>query len=59
MVLNLVKRGCRVTFVKCLAGIVSLIFLPKTLTLHDIAFSASNSLNLPKLVVNELKQTTL
>ena len=54
MSLNRVKLGCVVTFMKHLASIVSLIYLLETLTWSKTTFSASNSLNLVDLVVNEL-----
>ena len=54
MTLNCVKLGRAVTFVKYLASVVSLIFLPKTLIWNKITFRLSNSLNLAELVVNEL-----
>ena len=53
MILNRVKQGRAVTFMKNVASIVSLIFLPKTLNCNKITFPASNSLNLAELVVNE------
>ena len=39
---------------KYFASVVALIYLPKTLIWNKIAFLASLSLNLVKLVVNEL-----
>ena len=54
MTINRVKLGRRtVTFMKYFASIASLIFLAKTLIWNKITFPASNSLNLPELVVNE------
>ena len=53
MALNQVKVGCAFTFMKCLATVVSLIFLPKTLIWNKIMFPASNSLNFAELVGNE------
>ena len=53
MTLNRVKLGRAVTFIKCLASVVSLIFLPKTLIWNKITFPASNSLNFAKRVKNE------
>ena len=53
LTLHHVKLGHPVTFKKYLASVVSLIFLPKTLIWNKITFTASNSLNLTKLVVNE------
>ena len=52
-----VKLGRAVTFMKCLASAVSLIFLPKTLIWNKITFPASNSLNLAELVENELMKS--
>ena len=54
MTLNRLKLGRTVTFMRYRAGIVSLIFLPKTLNWNKITFLASNSLNLEELVLNEL-----
>ena len=54
MTLNRVTLGRAVTFMRYLAKVVSLIFLPKTLNQNIITFPASNSLNLAELVVNEL-----
>ena len=54
MTLNRVKLGRTVTFMRYRAGIVSLIFLPKTLNWNKITFLASDSLNLEELVLNEL-----
>ena len=51
---NRAKLVRAVTFMKYLAGAVSLIFLQKTLIWNKITFSASNSLNLAGLVENEL-----
>ena len=53
MSLNSVKLGRAVTFMKYLAGIVSLIFLAKTLIWNKMRFPESNSLNLAQLVVND------
>ena len=53
MTLNRIKLGRAVTFMKCLASVVSLIFLAKTLIWNKITFLASNLLNLAELVVNE------
>ena len=52
MTLNRVKLGCAVTFVKDLAGIVSLIFLSKTLIWNKITFPTSDSLILVELIEN-------
>ena len=54
MTLNDIKLGCAVTFMKYLACVVSLIFLPKTLIWNKIMFPASHSLNFAELVKNEL-----
>ena len=53
MTINYVKIGHAVTFIKYLAGVVSLIFLEKTSFLNKITYPASNLLNLAELVVNE------
>ena len=53
MTLNRVKLGRAVTFMKYLAGVVSLIFLTKAFIWNKITFPTSNSLNLAELVVNE------
>ena len=53
MTLNRVKLGSAVNFMKCLASVVSLIFLAKTLIWNKITFPASNSLNFAELVENE------
>ena len=47
--------GRAITLVKQLTNIVVLMFLPKTLIWNKTALLASNSLNFPELVVNELK----
>ena len=52
MKINCVILGRAVTFIKCVAAVVSLIFLPKTLNCNKITFPASNLLNLAQLVVN-------
>ena len=52
MVLNYVKLGCTVSFIKYLAGVVSLIFQPKSLIRNIITFRALNSLNLLELTEN-------
>ena len=57
MALNHLKLGRAVTFMKYLASIVSLIFLPKILTWNKITFPASNSLNFVELVENELMKS--
>ena len=55
MTLNRVVRA--VTFMKYLARVASLIFLPKTLIWKKITFSASNSLNFEELIENELMKS--
>ena len=57
MTLNRVKLGRGITFVKYLASVVSLIFLPKTLIWNKIPFRLSNLLNLAELVVNDLTKS--
>ena len=52
--LNRVKLGRTVTFMKYLASVVSLIFLPNTLVWNKITFWISNTLNLAELVVNDV-----
>ena len=54
MTLNRVKLGRAVTFMKYLASVVTLIFLPKTLIWNKIMFPASNSLSFAELVENDL-----
>ena len=53
MTLKRAKLGHIVTFMTYLAGVVSLIFLAKTLIWIKIMFLASNLLNLAELVANE------
>ena len=55
--LNRAKLGCTVTFMKYLASVVSLIFLPNTLVWNKITFWISNTLNLAELVVNEITKS--
>ena len=57
MTLNCVKLGHVVAFMKYLASIASLIFLMKSLIWNKITFPASNSLNFPELVENELMKS--
>ena len=45
--------GRAVTFMKCLASVVSFLFLAKTLIWNKIIFPALNWLNLAELVVNK------
>ena len=54
---NRVKLEHAVTFMKYLASVVSLIFLPKTLIWSKITFPASNTLNFAELVKNELMKS--
>ena len=54
MTLNRVKLRRAVTFMKYLASVVSLIFLPETLIWNKITFRLSNLVNLADLVVNDL-----
>ena len=54
MTFNRVKLGRVVTFMKCLACVVSLVFLPKTLIWSKITFPALNLLNFAELVKNKL-----
>ena len=49
MTLNRVKLGCGVTFMKYLTGVVSLMFLLKTLIWNKITFLALNLLNFAQL----------
>ena len=57
MTLHCVKLGRAVAFMKYLAIIASLIFLMKSLIWNKITFPASNSLNFPELVENELMKS--
>ena len=57
MNLNRVKLERIVIFMKYLASVVSLIFLPKTLIWNQITFPASNLLNFAELVKNELMKS--
>ena len=54
MSLNRVKLGRAVTVLNYLTGVVSLVFLPKTLIWNKIMLWLSNLLNPAELVVNEL-----
>ena len=53
MTLNCIKLGHAFTFMKYLARVISLIFLPKTLIWNKIKLPASNLLNFAELVENE------
>ena len=55
--LNRVKLRRAVTFMKHLASVVSLIFLPKTLIWNKITFPGSNSLNFAELLENEFMKS--
>ena len=50
MTLNCVKLGRAVTFMKYLASVASLLFLPETLIWNKFTFLASNLLNFAELV---------
>ena len=52
MTVNRLKLGRAVTFMKYLAGVVSLIFLAKTLIWNKINFPTLNLMNLADLVEN-------
>ena len=54
MTLNHVKLRHAVAFMKYLAKVISLIFLPKNLIWNKITLPASSSLNFAKPVKNEL-----
>ena len=56
MILDHAKLGHIFSFMKDLASIVTLNFLPKTLISNKMAFPASNSLKLAGLVINQLKK---
>ena len=51
---NRLKLWSSVTFMKYIASVFSLIFLPKTLIWNKITFPASDSLNFAELMENEL-----
>ena len=57
MTFNHLKLGHTVTFMKYLASVVFLIFLPKILIWKKILFLASNSLNFAGLVENKLMRS--
>ena len=57
MTLDRVKLGRAVTFMKYLAGVVSLIFLQTKLIWNKIPFPTSNSLNFAELVENGLRKS--
>ena len=52
-----VHLGCAVTFMKYLAGVVSSIFLSKTLIWNKITFRLLNLLNLREPMVNHLTKS--
>ena len=54
---NCVNVGREVTFMKYLASVVTLIFLPKTLIWNKITFPVSDLLNFAELVKNELMKS--
>ena len=58
MILNHVKLGSTVSVTKVLPGVVFSIFYQKPQFNIKKAFPSLNSLNLPELLVNELKKTT-
>ena len=51
------KTRVRITIMKYLASVVSLIFLLKTLIWNKLTFPASDSLNFAELVKNELMKS--
>ena len=55
--LNHVNLGRAVTFIKYLASVICLMFVPKTLIWDKIKFSASNLLNFAELIKNELMKS--
>ena len=57
MTLNRAKLGHAVTFMKQLASVVSLIYLPKSLVWNKITFPESNKLNFAELVENVLMKS--
>ena len=54
---NRIKLRRAVTFMKYLASVTSLLFLPKILIWNKITFRLTNSLNLAEPEVNELTKT--
>ena len=56
IIINQLRWRRAVIFMKYLACAVSLFFLRKTLIWNKMSFPASNLLNLPELVSNELKK---
>ena len=56
MILNCVKLGHTVIFIKYVASLVPLIFPPKTLISKEMVLATSNSLKVLELVENELKK---
>ena len=59
MTLTCVKVGRAATFMKYLANVVSLMFLPKTLNWSKIHVSAIKLMNFAEQVVNELTRVSL
>ena len=57
MILNGVKQELAIIFIKYIAGVVFLITRSKILVWYKMLLPASNSLNLLKLVENELQMT--
>ena len=57
MILDNAKLGGAFIFMKDLACVVTLIFLPKTSIWNKMVFLESNSLKLVGLAVNPLKET--
>ena len=57
MIFKRVKLWRGVTFMKYLADVVSLIFLPKTLIWNKITFRISNSMKFGELMVNEFTES--
>lgn len=58
MAFSHVKLECAVPFIKYIAGVFSLIFLPKNLIWNKVKFFASNLQNLLELVVHAPGKTT-
>ena len=58
MTLNRAKLARGVIFMKYLASVVSLIIVPKTLIWNKITFLLSHLVNLPELVVSELRRVS-
>ena len=56
LILNHIKLGRIVTFMKYFGSVISLIFLAKILFWNKIAFPELNSINVPDLVVDKPKK---